>query len=268
MLELLTSAEMSDADRRTIAGGTPGVALMEAAGRVVADAVSRLRRGRPVTVVCGPGNNGGDGFVLARMLAERNTPVRMMLVGERAKLKGDAAMAAARWAGAVEAATPDAVDPDHVVVDALFGAGLDREVTGLPRMMIEAMNRVHAPVVAVDLPSGINGTTGMVMGVAVRATETITFFRAKPGHLLLPGRLHCGTLAIADIGIPASVLETIKPKTFANRPALLDVVVTPEAVSSDARSGLAWVPDMQPLAAWDEAERAWRYPSKGAGKAQ
>jgi len=220
MLELLTSAEMSDADRRTIAGGTPGVALMAAAGRVVADAVSRLRRGRPVTVVCGPGNNGGDGFVLARMLAERNTPVRMMLVGERAKLKGDAAMAAARWAGAVEAATPDAVDPDHVVVDALFGAGLDREVTGLPRMMIEAMNRVHAPVVAVDLPSGINGTTGMVMGVAVRATETITFFRAKPGHLLLPGRLHCGTLAIADIGIPASVLETIKPKTFANRPAL------------------------------------------------
>src|SRR6185437_1144530 len=139
MLELLTSAEMSDADRRTITGGTPGVALMEAAGRVVADAVSRLRRGRPVTVVCGPGNNGGDGFVLARMLAERNTPVRMMLVGERAKLKGDAAMAAARWAGAVEAATPDAVDPDHVVVDALFGAGLDREVTGLPRTMIEAM---------------------------------------------------------------------------------------------------------------------------------
>ena len=220
MLELLTSAEMGEADRLTIAGGTSGLALMEAAGHAVADAVSARRRGRAVTIVAGPGNNGGDGFVAARILAERKTPVRVLLVGAREQLKGDAAAAAARWTGSVAAATPDALDQEHVVVDALFGAGLDRDVTGLPRAMIAAMNRARAPVVAVDLPSGINGTTGAVMGEAVQATHTVTFFRAKPGHLLLPGRLHCGTLEIADIGIPARVLDRIKPKTFANRPAL------------------------------------------------
>src|SRR3569833_4407622 len=87
-------------------------------------------------------------------------------------------------------------------------------------LMIELMTRSRAPVVAVELPSGINGTSGQVMGVAVNATHTGTFFRRKPGHLLLPGRLHCGTLVVADIGIPARVLETIAPKTFANEPDL------------------------------------------------
>ena len=220
MIELLTSAEMGEADRLTIAGGTPGMTLMERAGRAVADAVSVRRQGRPVVVVAGAGNNGGDGFVAARILSERNTPVRVLLAGDRAKLKGDAAEAAKRWTGPVDAAAPDAVDSDHLVIDALFGAGLDRAVTGLPRAMIEAMNRSRAPVVAVDLPSGINGTSGQVMGVAVNATHTVTFFRRKPGHLLLPGKLHCGTLEVADIGIPARVLETIAPKTFANEPDL------------------------------------------------
>ena len=220
MIELLTSAEMGGADRLTIAGGTPGLVLMERAGRAVADAVSLRRQGRAVTVVAGPGNNGGDGFVAARILAERNTPVRVLLVGDRDKLRGDAAEAAKRWTGATVRAAPDALDPTHVVVDALFGAGLDREVTGLPRAMIEAMNRSRAAVIAVDLPSGINGTTGQVMGAAVEATHTVTFFRRKPGHLLMPGRLHCGTFEVADIGIPARVLETIRPATFANEPEL------------------------------------------------
>ena len=220
MIELLTSAEMGEADRLTIAGGTPGMTLMENAGRAVADAVSARRQGRPVVVVAGAGNNGGDGFVAARILAERNTPVRVLLVGERGKLKGDAAEAAKRWTGPTDAASPDALDPGHVVIDALFGAGLDREVTGLPRAVIEAMNRSRAPVVAVDLPSGVNGTSGQAMGVAVNATHTITFFRRKPGHLLMPGRLHCGTLEVADIGIPARVLETIRPAAFANEPGL------------------------------------------------
>lgn len=216
MFELLTSAEMSEADRLTIAGGTPGLALMEVAGRAVVDAACARLGGRRVVVVAGPGNNGGDGFVAARILAERGHAVRLLLVGDRVKLKGDAAQAASRWTGRVDAASPDLFEPDALVIDALFGAGLDREVTGTPRAMIEAMNRAQAPVIAVDLPSGINGTTGGMMGVAVKADHTVTFFRRKPGHLLLPGRMHCGTVEVADIGMPDSVLDRVRPRTFAN----------------------------------------------------
>lgn len=219
MIELLTNAEMAQADRITIAGGTPGIELMENAGRTVADAVSALP-GRRVVVVAGPGNNGGDGFVAARYLAERGYIVRVCFVGDRERLKGDAALAADRWSGRVAAATPASLSDCDIVIDALFGAGLDREVEGPSRAMIAAMNANAAPVIAVDLPSGVNGTTGAVMGAAVDAAHTVTFFRRKTGHMLLPGRLHCGAIQVADIGIPASVLETIKPAAFINCPAL------------------------------------------------
>ena len=215
MIEILTTIEMSQADRRTIAGGTPGIELMEYAGRAVADAATRLP-GRRIVVVAGPGNNGGDGFVAARILAERGLEVRVWLVGDKARLKGDAALAFQRWTGPVETSLGDC----DLIVDALFGAGLDRPVEGAPRAAIEAMNGAGVPVVAVDLPSGVNGTTGAVMGIAVNAARTITFFRRKPGHLLLPGRLHCGVVDVANIGIPATVLEAIKPRTFVNEPGL------------------------------------------------
>lgn len=221
MIELLTTAEMAEADRLTIAGGIPGIMLMEKAGEAVADAVCAILQGRRVVVVAGPGNNGGDGFVAARLLSERGHDVRLLLVADRAKLKGDAAPAAGRWKGRTEAASPDGLGEDRcVLVDALFGAGLDRPVEGLPRAMIEAMNASGAPIVAVDLPSGINGTSGMVMGVAVKAAHTVTFFRRKPAHLLLPGRLYCGAIQVADIGIPDRVLTNIQPATFSNGPAL------------------------------------------------
>lgn len=220
MIELLTTAEMAEADRLTIAGGTPGIDLMENAGRAVADAVSAVLQGRRVVIVAGPGNNGGDGFVTARHLAELGYLVRVSFVGDRKRLKGDAALAAERWSGPVEEASPVSLTDCDIVVDALFGAGLDRVVEGLPRAMIKAMNAAGVPLIAVDLPSGVNGTTGGVNGVAVNANNTVTFFRRKPGHLLLPGRLHCGSVEVADIGIPASVLEVIKPSAYANRPRL------------------------------------------------
>ena len=220
MIELLTTAEMAEADRLTIAGGTPGIDLMEHAGREVADAATDMLGGRAVVVVAGPGNNGGDGFVAARILAERGHKVRVSLVGERSRMKGDAAQAAARWNGPTEAASPAAIVKEEVVIDALLGAGLDRAVEGLPRAMIEAINASGAPVIAVDLPSGVNGTSGAIMGAAVNAKRTVTFFRRKTGHLLMPGRLHCGELSVADIGIPASVLDKINPSTFANEPTL------------------------------------------------
>lgn len=221
MHELLTTAEMTEADRATIAVGTPGIVLMEAAGAAVANAVqSNYPAARRVVVVAGPGDNGGDGFVAARLLADHGYVVRVVLVGERGRLAGDAATAAGAWRGATEAADPNALGEADVVIDALFGAGLDRPVEGLARRMIEAMNSGDAPVVAVDLPSGINGTSGAVMGLAVEADQSVTFFRRKIGHLLLPGRLHCGEVEVADIGIPATVLDGIGPRTFVNSPDL------------------------------------------------
>lgn len=221
MLELLSNAEMAEADRQAIAAGVAGSELMERAGRAVAQAVIvRHAVGHRAVVVAGPGNNGGDGFVAARLLAARGYSVEVLLVGEVSRLKGDAALAAQKWDGPVGPARPDALTGAAVAIDALFGAGLDRPVEGVARAMIEAMNAQPAPVVAVDLPSGINGTTGAVMGSAVQAAQTITFFRKKPGHLLLPGRLHCGPTSVAEIGIPASVLSRIGPKTFENVPAL------------------------------------------------
>ena len=222
MIELLTIAEMAEAERLAIAGGVSGMALMENAGRAVANAVARRypRSAPAVCVVAGPGNNGGDGFVAARVLAERGFPVRVLLLGEQARLKGDAAEAARRWLGQIEAATPEALAGSGVIIDALFGAGLDRPVEGPAAAMIAAMNSAGMPVVAVDLPSGINGASGAVMGVAVKAAETVTFFRRKPGHVLLPGRIHCGTVYVAEIGIPSAVLEQIHPRIWVNCPQL------------------------------------------------
>ncbi|MBI4274189.1 MAG: NAD(P)H-hydrate dehydratase [Rhizobiales bacterium] len=220
-MELLTNAEMGEADRLTVAAGISGATLMENAGRAVADYVEiSASRAARVAVVAGPGNNGGDGFVAARLLGERGYDVRVLLVGDRTKPKGDAANAAKLWQGRTESASPSALEPAEIVVDALFGAGLDRPVEGSARAMIEAMNRIDVPIVAVDLPSGINGDTGSVMGVAVIATQTVTFFRRKPAHLLMPGRLHCGSISVAQIGIPASVLERIKPAARVNGPEI------------------------------------------------
>jgi ADP-dependent NAD(P)H-hydrate dehydratase / NAD(P)H-hydrate epimerase len=217
MIELLTNAEMGEADRLATAGGIAGIDLMETAGRAVADAVAeRHPLGSRIVVVAGPGNNGGDGFVAARYLAERGYKVRLLLMGDAGRLQGDAALAARRWSGPTDPATPDGVMPADAIIDALFGAGLDRPIDGAARAVIAAINEAQVPIHAVDLPSGINGTTGAVMGAAVNATETVTFFRRKPGHLLLPGRLHCGTTRVADIGIPTSVLDRIKPRTFVN----------------------------------------------------
>jgi ADP-dependent NAD(P)H-hydrate dehydratase / NAD(P)H-hydrate epimerase len=221
MIELLTSGEMAAADRMTIASGTPGIDLMEHAGRAVADAVAAAHPvGSEVVVVAGPGNNGGDGFVAARTLSQHGYLVRVLLLGQLAKLSGDAGEAAKRWDGPLEPASADGLGGAQVIVDAMFGAGLDRPVEGQAHAVITAINATGVPVVAVDLPSGINGTSGAVMGTAINAVKTVTFFRRKPGHLLLPGRLHCGDISVVDIGINAKTLAAIAPQTCANEPPL------------------------------------------------
>ena len=239
---LLTPRQMAEADRLTIAGGRPGAVLMENAGRAVADAISRRFSPRPVAVLCGPGNNGGDGFVAARVLAERGWPVRLALLGDRGALKGDAAGAAARWSGAVESLSASAIEGAGVVVDALFGAGLARSVDGIAADVIAALTQRRIPVVAVDVPSGIDGASGEVRGAAPMAALTVTFFRRKPGHLLVPGRIYCGETIVAPIGIKPPVLDSIAPDTVANQPAWwLDRFPWPEPAGHKYSRGHALV---------------------------
>jgi len=219
--ELLTTAEMAEADRLTIESGVAGLALMEAAGRGVAGAaLEDYPDARRIAVLCGPGNNGGDGFVAARHLRENGREVRLACLGDVATLKGDAAEMSRKWRGKVAPLDVDILENVDIVVDAIFGAGLTRPVEGAAAKVIDAVSASGLPVVAVDVPSGIDGTTGALQGTAVEASETVTFFRRKPGHLLFPGRKHCGRVKIVDIGIPDTVLEEIRPKTFANCEAL------------------------------------------------
>jgi ADP-dependent NAD(P)H-hydrate dehydratase / NAD(P)H-hydrate epimerase len=218
-MEILTTAEMEHADRLAIAAGTPGFALMMSAGQAIAQVAMDLVEEGPIIIVAGRGNNGGDGFVAAAELAARGREVSVILICERDILSGDAASAARGWKYPVLPFNPQAIGRPALIIDALFGAGLNRTVKGEPEQMIEAINANGAPILSVDLPSGVNGTSGAVMGIAVKATETVTFFRRKPAHLLLPGRIQCGRVRVADIGIDANVLAEIQPQTFENIPA-------------------------------------------------
>lgn len=219
--ELLTPREMAEADRLSIAAGPfDGPALMERAGAAVAAVVlKRFPAASRVDVFCGPGNNGGDGYVIARLFAEAGVTVGLWRSG--APRPGtDAAGAAAACqlnAQPIEDFTPA---PGSVVVDALFGAGLSKPIEGKLAAVMERLTASDVPVVAVDLPSGISGDSGAVLGTAIKADLTVTFFRKKPGHLLLPGRLHCGETIVADIGIRPDVLSGIGPSAFENGPAL------------------------------------------------
>jgi len=213
---LLTTDEMAECDRLAIKRGTPGIDLMEAAGRGVAESAAAIGE-VPVHVLCGPGNNGGDGFVAARILKEAGRDVRVFLLGDLKALKGDAAIAASTWKDPVRAVSPHAVQGAGVIIDALFGAGLSRPIDGTAET-IAAINEADAHVIAVDVPSGMDGTSGAVLGPTVEADETVTFFRAKPGHFLYPGRKYCGPITVIDIGIPTDVLDIVRPRTALNGP--------------------------------------------------
>ncbi|MEZ5870946.1 MAG: NAD(P)H-hydrate dehydratase [Nitratireductor sp.] len=220
MNELLTPQEMARADALAIHCGITGIELMENAGRAVFDVASHLVvPGRNVMVLCGTGNNGGDGFIAARLLHESGFKVIAAIAGNEASIKGDAAIAFRRMReSGVVPVDADEVEPERaaLIIDALLGAGIDRPVTGRLAALISRVNGSGVRIVAVDLPSGINGANGAVMGIAVQAHHTVTFFRRKPGHLLYPGRHYCGEITLAQIGIPASVLSGLAPKVFAN----------------------------------------------------
>ncbi len=198
---LLTVEAVARLDAAAIADGVPGFALMEAAGAAVAErAAALLSPGGRVLVLCGPGNNGGDGFVAARHLVKAGFPTDVVPLGKIADLKGDAAQAAARWTGSVHETLPEDLSTYALVIDALFGAGLSRDLDGAARAMVEAAAASHLPVLAVDMPSGVDGDSGAIRGAVLPATETVTFVAMKAGHLLEPGRGLCGRVHVAQIG--------------------------------------------------------------------
>jgi len=220
MFEILTTEQMYEADRKTIEAGTAGDVLMENAGAaVVTEIVSRWTP-RSVTVLCGPGNNGGDGFVVARLLRHAGWSVRLGLLCDAEKLTGDAALNAGRWDGAVERLSPALLVGADLIVDCLFGAGLARSIEGELAELVCAVNACGVPVIAVDVPSGVDGNGGEVRGVSIKADVTVTFCRPKPGHYLLPGRVLCGQLIVCDIGITDQTIRDIRPSLMRNEPGI------------------------------------------------
>lgn len=219
LLELLTAEEMSRAEQLAAASGISTLTMMETAGRGVAEEiVRRYPRGSRVVVLCGPGNNGGDGFVAARYLRERGYQVRLALNGRAEDLKRDPQEMARRWDEAIEPMSPQSLEGAQIVVDAIYGTGLRDDVGGVVAQMIEATAERGLPVISVDIPSGVDATSGALRGAAFKAAATVTFFRRKMGHVLFPGRLYCGNVRTVDIGITAAALADVPARTFANDP--------------------------------------------------
>ena len=230
MNEVLLSADQMRRAETFASANLPALALMERAGKCVADAAVAMLGGVPgktlagktIAVVCGPGNNGGDGFIAARLLRGLGAEVRVGMCGDLLALKGDAAEAAKRCGGRVDAVERlDLADCD-LTIDALFGTGLSRDLAGEALALVMRINEWRSanrkPVLAVDVPSGLDGDTGRPRPVCVQADATVTFFRFRPGHFLLPGRAFCGRFILADIGIPEEALKMTDADTFANGP--------------------------------------------------
>jgi ADP-dependent NAD(P)H-hydrate dehydratase / NAD(P)H-hydrate epimerase len=216
---VLTVAQMNAADRLTMASGTPGLLLMRRAGEAVVAELVRRWTPRRVTVLCGPGNNGGDGFVVAFCLAQSGWAVRLALLGDINGLRGDAQQHAQRWTGNVEPLSPHVIDDAELIVDSLFGSGLSRRLDSAVTDTLTCATRRGIPIIAVDVPSGVMGDSGEDLGAAA-AVCTVTFMRKKPGHLLLPGRDLCGDIVVANIGIPQAVLDSLPIDTWENTPGL------------------------------------------------
>ena len=218
--EILSISEMYKVDEEACAKGVTSLKLMESAGAAIAEVVQRNYEGGRILILCGLGNNGGDGFVAARLLKDSGRNVRVVCLGAIDEIKGDARESASNWTGEICPFTPSIFEDTQVVVDALYGIGLNRPISGLGELIIKKLNKTDVPRISVDIPSGVNGNTGQILGCAVQADICVTFFRRKPGHLLYPGKTACGTVMVADIGIPVSVLESIPPKIYENTPQL------------------------------------------------
>ena len=219
-ISLLNVEQMYQADRLAVNAGIPSINLMENACAAVAAEIRTRWSPRRTLVLCGPGNNGGDGLGVATLLREARWPVEVALFGSSDAFTGDAAIMAQRWVGPLVDFDANQLDDVVLVVDALFGAGLQRPIEGRARAMLEGAVERELEIIAVDIPSGVHGDTGEILGFAAASSVTVTFFRPKPGHMLLPGRDFSGQLVLSDIGIPVAVLDEIDPKQWVNGPEL------------------------------------------------
>ena len=218
MNEIITNAQMRAIDAACPGAGVATRTLMENAGRAVAETIVSRFSPRSLVVLCGPGNNGGDGWGAARMLSEKGWPVEVWSLVEREALKGDARDAANLWAGKVQRLTDEAPRAE-LYIDALFGAGLSRPLEGAAAAL--ARQLAAADVVAVDVPSGLDGDSAKPNGDACfRATLTVTFVRKKRAHVLMPGRDLCGEIVLADIGAPDAIVAAQKVSLFENGPGI------------------------------------------------
>lgn len=203
--EIMTVAEMTAADHAAVARGVPVTTLMERAGAAVAEAVRARFSPRPVVIWCGPGDNGGDGYVAARLLRRKGWSVRVEALAPPATEASR--HAAARWKGEV-APLPGDPSRAELYIDALFGAGLSRPLEGNVARLARASQTLAKPIVAIDLPSGLSGDTGKAVGdIAFRADLTVTFHRRKLAHALITGREVCGEIVVADIGLDSSAAD-------------------------------------------------------------
>lgn len=221
MFEILTAAEMKNAEAAALEQGISGIQLMTAAGGGAAQEITRTFKPCPVLVLCGPGNNGGDGFIVAQQLKKAGWTVRVACMVKRTALKSDAAAAAQKWGGDIESLNSNlSVHQTGLIVDAVFGTGFDRALEPELVILFDKIRARKIPVVAIDIPSGINATTGAIDPGTLKATLTITFCRKKTGHVLLPGRNFCGAVTVADIGITEAMITMLNITCFENNPAL------------------------------------------------
>jgi hydroxyethylthiazole kinase-like uncharacterized protein yjeF len=239
MNELLTPNQMAMADNLAIQNGIPGIELMQNAGDVLYDAFcSHFHDAQNILIVCGIGNNGGDGFVLAEQIVKSGIKVSIYIAGEVSQISGDARLAFDQIPSSVLQVENPQWDQYDLIVDGMFGAGLTRDITGPYANVIASINASGAAIMAIDLPSGINGETGQIAGCAVEADLTVTFFRKKPGHILFPGQEHCGKVVVGQIGILENVLENIAPSTFHNSPKLWeDMLPSPKKMGHKHNRG-------------------------------
>jgi len=246
---LLNTEQLYAADAQTTRDGTPGFKLMTNAARVIADCVvTKFSDCQQIAIICGKGNNGGDGFVAARLLVESGRNVTVFFAGspsDMQKLSGDAALAASSWKGSLEFIGTNAL-PDFsfidLIVDAILGAGINRAPDASVAKLITHINQSQKNVLSVDLPTGVCGNTGQIFGAAICAAMTVTFFCKKPGHVLLPGKTNCGEVLVHNIGIDVNILKNFNPAVYENNPSLwLHVYPFPEPQTHKYQRGHALV---------------------------